>query len=505
MQNNSPGLLLLTGFQVFRKMEPSLTQVEPTAYHWLKKYFKLPPTEEQDALFHELRDFIEKEGDTKATFILKGYAGTGKTTVIQAVAKTVRKYGYRTVLLAPTGRATKVLAKYSKRKAYTIHRQIYKQVQHPYSGNIEFKLRKNYQKRAVFMVDEASMISHEEDGGDKRNAARTILMDLLEYVFEHPHNKLIIIGDKAQLPPVGQSLSVALNAEILEHAYGLTVSEFELTQVVRQQKRKGILRNATTLRKILLAETLLEHLETQPYDDIYRMQSSKLKQGLSYAYLKYGLKQTILICASNQEATRYNQRIRKEILHRQQQVEVGDMLMVVRNNYRVLPKSSNVGFLANGEFVEVVEVQEEEDKYGFHFLTLQLKLPDHPRQPPFISKVITKTLQSSSPTLTSEENKLLYDAISTQYEDIPQKSKQLKAIRKDPYLNALQVKFAYALTCHKAQGGQWPIVFVDPGYLKRQSQHHAESRPEVIRWLYTACTRATQELYLIDLPSNFFK
>ena len=481
-------------------MESSLTQVETTAYHWLKKYFKLPPTDEQDALFQSLRDFIEHETSPKATFIMKGYAGTGKTTIIQALAKTVRKYGYRTVLLAPTGRATKVLAKYSKRKAYTIHRQIYKQVQNPYSGNIVFKLRKNYQKRAVFIVDEASMISHEGDNGDK-----SILMDLLNYVFEHPDNKLVIIGDKAQLPPVGQSLSVALNAEILEHAYGLTVSEFELTQVVRQQKRKGILRNATILRKILQAETPLEHLETQPYDDIYRMQSSKLKQGLSYAYLKYGLKQTILICASNQEATRYNQRIRKEILHRQQDVEVGDLLMVVRNNYRVLPKSSNVGFLANGEFVEVVDVQGKEDKFGFQFLTLELKLPDHPRQPPFISKVLTKTLHSSSPTLTAEESKQLYDAVATQYEDIPQKSKHLKAIRKDPYLNALQVKFAYALTCHKAQGGQWPIVFVDPGYLKGQSHTLTPRRSELIRWLYTACTRATQELYLIDFSSNLFK
>lgn len=475
-------------------MESTLTQVETTAYHWLKKYFKFPPTEEQDTLFRSLREFLEQEGSEKATFLLKGYAGTGKTTIIHALAKTVRKYGYRTVLLAPTGRATKVLAKYSKRKAYTIHRQIYKQVQNPYSGNIIFKLRKNYQKRAVFMVDEASMISAEEESGEK-----TMLLDLLEYVFEHPQNKLVIIGDRAQLPPVGQSLSVALNAEVLQHAYGLTVSEFELTQVVRQQKRKGILRNATILRKILQADTPLTHLETQPYDDIYRMQSSKLKQGLSYAYLKYGLQQTLLICASNQEATRYNQRIREEILHRKQELEPGDLLMVVRNNYRVLPKSSKVGFLANGEFVEVVEVQSEENRFGFHFVTLLLKLPDHPRQPPFVSKVITKTLYSSSPTLSYEENKQLYDEVATQYEDIPQKSKQLKAIRKDEYLNALQIKFAYALTCHKAQGGQWPIVFVDPGYLKRQAQ-----APEAIRWLYTACTRATQELYLIDFPSSYF-
>ena len=475
-------------------MEPTLTTVETTAYHWLKKYFKLPPTEEQDVLFHQLQQFIEHESISHSTFLMMGYAGTGKTTIIQALAKTVRKYGYRTVLLAPTGRATKVLAKYSKRKSYTIHRQIYKQVQNPYSGNIVFKLRKNYQKKAVFIVDEASMISHENDAGEE-----TMLSDLLNYVFEHPHNKLIIIGDKAQLPPVGQALSVALNAEILQHAYGLTVSEFELTQVVRQKERAGILHNATTLRKILKADTPLTHLETQPYSDIFRMQSSKLKQGLSYAYLKYGLKQTLLICASNQEATRYNLRIREEILHRKKELESGDLLMVVRNNYRALPKSSKVGFLANGEFVEVVEVTDEEEKYGFQFATLQLRLPDHPREPPFESKVLTDTLHSSSPTLTRDENKHLYDAVAQQYEHIPQKSKQLKAIRKDPYLNALQVKFAYALTCHKAQGGQWPIVFVDQGYLKRNA-----NTPDAIRWLYTACTRATQELYLIDFPASYF-
>ncbi len=476
-------------------MDSELTSVETTAYHWLKKYFRFPPTEEQDLLFQDLKSFIEDQAEPKSTFLMMGYAGTGKTTIIQALAKTVRKYGYRTVLMAPTGRAAKVLAKYSKRKAYTIHRQIYKQVQHPYSGSIEFKLRKNYQKRAVFMVDEASMISHEDDNGEK-----TMLQDLLEYVFEHPKNKLIIIGDRAQLPPVGQALSVALNAEILQHAYGLTVREFELTQVVRQQKRKGILQNATNLRETLHANSLVPDLKTQVYDDIYRMQSAKIKEGLSYAYLKYGLSQTLLICASNQEATHYNQQIRQEILHRKQELEVGDLLMVIRNNYRALPKSSKVGFLANGEFVEVLEVQEDENKFGFHFVTLELKLVDHPRQPSFVSKVITKTLHSSFPTLTYDENKQLYDAVATQYEDIPQKSRQLKAIRKDSYLNALQVKYAYALTCHKAQGGQWPVIFVDPGYLKRQAQSS-----EAIRWLYTACTRASQELFLIDFPAAYFK
>lgn len=338
------------------------------------------------------------------------------------------------------------------------------------------------------------MISHESESGDK-----TMLLDLLEYVFEHPDNKLVIIGDRAQLPPVGHSLSVALNSEVLQHAYGLSVREFELTQVVRQQKRQGILHNATVLRETLHADLPIKTLSTKPFGDIYRMGSDKIQEGLKYTYLKYGLQQTLLICASNREATQYNLQIRKDILRRKQQLEAGDMLMVVRNNYRVLPKSSKVGFLANGEFVEVLEVLDDEQQYGLHFVSLKLKLVDHPRQSPFVSKVLTKTLQSSSPALSSEDNKRLYDAVAEKYTDIPQKSKQLKAIRKDPYLNALQVKFAYALTCHKAQGGQWPVIFVDMGYLKQQY-----SSPEAIRWLYTACTRATQELYLIDFPKDYF-
>ena len=431
------------------------------------------------------------------TFLLKGYAGTGKTSVIKALAKTLRKFHYRVVLLAPTGRAAKVVAHHTRRKSYTIHRQIYKQVQNPYSGSVEFKLRKNYQKRAVFVVDEASMISHEPRTGEA-----SMLTDLIHYVFSHPDNKLVIIGDPAQLPPVGHRSSAALNVDVLRYAYQLHVLEHQLTEVVRHTTQSGILANATALRNVLAQVDSpgppSVAIHTTPYPDIYHMSEDRLKEGLSYAYLKYGLHQTLLISPSNRETVRYNQLIRQSILHRQQMVEAGDLLMVTRNNYRALPKGHPLSFLANGEFVEVEEVLDTESRYSFDFMNLRLRLPDYPRQPPFESKILLPTLNSSTPSLSAAQNKHLYDAIAEDYEHVLQPSQRLKAIRKDDYLNALQVKFAYALTGHKAQGGQWKCVFVSPGYLTASAP-----TSDTLRWLYTAFTRATDELYLVDFPATY--
>lgn len=460
----------------------------------LQQNFPFIPTDEQQVLFEKMGQFIAVNAPEKAVFIMKGYAGTGKTTVIKSLTKSLKKLGYRSVLLAPTGRAAKIISQYTKRKAYTIHRQIFKQVQNPFSGNIQFKLRKNYQQHTIFIVDEASMISNENDSGEE-----TLLCDLLRYVFEHLSNKLIFIGDTAQLPPVGQHLSHALNSEVLQKTYGLQVYEHQLTEVVRHHHESGILENATRLRQQLQIKTGKLDLHTQPYQDIYRMLSIKLTEGLSYAYLKYGIKNTLILCPSNQEATQYNQYVRSEILHRSTQIEAGDLIMIVRNNYRVLPKSSSVGFLANGEFAEVVDVISFEKQYGFYFANLLLRLPDYPRQKIFESKVMVNTLHSHLPTLSTEESKALYEAVSLDYQHIPQRSRQLKAIRKDAYLNALQIKFAYALTCHKAQGGQWQAVFINPGYLS-----HHPLNPDTIRWLYTAFTRATQELFLLDFHKTAF-
>ncbi len=464
----------------------------PSASHYLLKYFAHSPTPQQEVLFRKLEEFIEAPNREMHAFLLKGYAGTGKTSVIKALAKTLRKFNFRVVLLAPTGRAAKVVAHHTRRKSYTIHRQIYKQVQHPYSGNVEFKLRKNYQKNAVFVVDEASMISHQPRSGDP-----SMLTDLIGYVFSHPTNRLVIIGDPAQLPPVGHSSSAALSAEVLRYAYRLNVIEHQLTEVVRHATQSGILANATSLRNALEQPGTIK-IHTKPYPDIYHMPEERLKEGLSYAYLKYGLHQTLLISPSNRETVRYNQLIRQSILHRQKVVEQGDLLMVTRNNYQALPKGYPLTFLANGEFVEVQEVMDTELRYGFNFMTLMLRLPDYPRQPPFAGKILLPTLNSTTPSLSDTQNKQLYEAVAEDYQSIVAPSRRLKAIRKDDYLNALQVKFAYALTGHKAQGGQWKCVFVAPDYLTA-----SPPTPDTIRWLYTAFTRATDELYLIDFPLSY--
>ena len=475
----------------------SLFSSSLSATDYLLKYFSHTPTPQQRQLFEKLNEFVLAPDGKMATFLLKGYAGTGKTSVIKALAKTLRKFHYRVVLLAPTGRAAKVVAHHTRRKSYTIHRQIYKQVQNPYSGSVEFKLRKNYQKRAVFIVDEASMISHEPRSGEA-----SMLTDLIRYVFSHTDNKMIVIGDPAQLPPVGHSSSAALNAEVLHYAYQLQVYEHQLTEVVRHTTQSGILANATVLRNSLAhadASPLASlSIRTKDYPDIYHMPEARLSEGLSYAYLKYGLHQTLLISPSNRETVRYNQLIRQSILHRQRTVEAGDLLMVTRNNYRALPKGFPMSFLANGEFVEVEEVLERESRYSCDFLSLRLRLPDYPRQPAFEGKILLPTLNSTTPSLSDEQNKQLYDAIAQDYQHIPQQSRRLKAIRKDDYLNALQVKFAYALTGHKAQGGQWKCVFVSPGHLT-DSPFSADT----LRWLYTAFTRATEELYLIDFPAVY--
>ena len=472
-------------------------QATPSAADYLLKFFSHAPTPQQQQLFQQLGDFIAAPSGCKTTFLLRGYAGTGKTSVIKALAKTLRKFQYRVVLLAPTGRAAKVVAHHTRRKSYTIHRQIYKQVQHPYSGSVEFKLRKNYQQRAVFVVDEASMISHESHTGEA-----SMLTDLIQYVFSHPDNKLVVIGDPAQLPPVGHSSSAALHAEVLRHVYQLQVLEHQLTEVVRHATQSGILANATALRNALAQaapqQSLSVAVRTKQYQDVYHMPRERLQEGLSYAYLKYGLHQTLLISPSNREAVHYNQLIRRDILHRQQVVEPGDLLMVTRNNYRALPKSHPLSFLANGEFVEVEAVVSEESRYSFDFMNLHLRLPDYPRQPAFEGKILLPTLNSTTPSLSDAQNKQLYEAVAQDYQHISQPSRRLKTIRKDDYLNALQVKFAYALTGHKAQGGQWKCVFVAPGYL-------TDSTPttDTLRWLYTAFTRATDELYLIDFPVGY--
>lgn len=455
----------------------------------LYKNFSHKPTLEQESLIPKLAAFLEDREQARPVFLLTGYAGTGKTTCLQMLARTARRLRYKVKMLAPTGRAAKIISNYSRQQAGTLHRQIYQQVQHPYSGHIEFKRRHNSTANCLYIVDEASMIGQAES-----EQQPDLLTDLLQYVFEQAGNKLVLVGDPAQLPPVGQLISPALHPEVLQYAYGLDVRHHQLRSVTRQQQDSGILQVASSLR-IQLTEPAPHppELQTRGFQDLFSIREEQLLKGLDYAYREFGLANSLLICASNQDAARYNGLIREQLLGRKETIEAKDLLMISRNNYQAFPGRRKGSFLANGEFVEVLEVLGAETVESFRFLRLRLCLPDYPKQAPFESLVMLENLHSHEPSVRQARMRELYELVAGQYTQLGSRARQLKAIRKDPYLNALQVKFAYALTCHKAQGGQWPVVFVHPGFWQQPGRS-----PENNRWFYTAFTRASRELYVID-------
>jgi exodeoxyribonuclease-5 len=436
----------------------------------LHQKFPFEPTPSQASLFQKLGTFVLNKDEWAAlTFIIKGYAGTGKTTVISTLIKILPAFGYKTQLMAPTGRAAKVMANYAKKKASTIHKKIYRQVSNPHSGALSFHRMNNYATNTVFIVDEASMITDESDFG-----TNSLLTDLIEYVFTNPENghtgnKLIFVGDTAQLPPVGKSLSPALSKDYIASEFHMEVLDHELIDVMRQDLDSGILYNATALRQLLLANSTAIQFNTKSFKDIFRMTGEKMEDGMHYAYKKFGKEETILLTRSK--------------------ISSGDLLMIVRNNYHWLEEDSPAGFLANGDFVEIMKIKREEEMHGQRFLDVSLRLCDYEDHPTIEAKILLETLHSSESALGKEANKKLYDSVCEDYAHIPKKKERTEAIRKDPYLNALQVKFAYALTVHKSQGGQWSAVFVDQGYLKED-----QIDPEYLRWLYTAITRATHEI-----------
>ena len=462
----------------------------------LAKRFSFRPTTGQQEFFERMGQFLlrEEQERYRDCFLLKGYAGTGKTTLISTLIKVLPKFGYKSVLLAPTGRAAKVMANYSKRSAQTIHRKIYRQVAEAGSGALVFQRQKNYHENTIFIVDEASMISDDAEIG-----MNGLLADLVDFIFENEGNKLMLVGDVAQLPPVGRELSPALDRGYLERDFDLTVFEQELTEVMRQEENSGILLNATDLRSTLDQPEPKIHLTTKGFRDVYKMTGERLEDGLRYAYNKYGPENSIIITRSNKMAVQYNQYIRRTINQCEEELDAGDLLMIVRNNYTVLDDDSPAGFLANGDFVEVTKIRRREEQHGFKFATVTLRLVDYDEHPEFETKIILDTLYSASPNLTREENKRLYESVQQDYFYIKSKRERAEAIRRDPYLSALQVKFAYALTCHKAQGGQWPAVFIDQGYLP-----DGQVNQEFVRWLYTALTRATDEAFLMNFHPSFF-
>lgn len=487
----------------------------------MAKRFPYKPTRGQEQFFEQIGAFITHEDfeHYRDCFLLRGYAGTGKTTLVGTLIKVLPRFGYKSVLLAPTGRAAKVMTSYAKKPAQTIHRKIYRQVADPGSGTLAFQRQKNYHEDTLFIVDEASMISDEAEHGGKG-----LLTDLVDFVFENPGNKLMLVGDTAQLPPIGRDLSPALDRRFLASAFDMTVYEQELTEVMRQDEESGILHNATNLRMLLdnagpaapkpiSFDTLLSdrpqsdagappsiQLNVRSFGDIYKMPLTKLEDGIRYAYDKYGRENTAIICRSNKTAVQYNQFVRRMIDQCEEELDAGDMLMIARNNYTILEEDSPAGFLANGEFVEVQKIRNKEELHGFRFATVTLRLVDYEDQPDFEAKIMLDTLHSPAPSLTSEQHKALYESVMKDYFYIKNKKERSEAIRRDPYLNALQVKFAYALTCHKAQGGQWSAIFVDQGFLP-----DGQVNDEFVRWLYTALTRSTSEAFLMNFSPQFFQ
>ena len=440
--------------------------------------------------------------DTESCFILKGYAGTGKTTIISALVKSLPRLNKRSVLLAPTGRAAKVMSHYSGRNALTVHKKIYRK-KNAATIQLDFSLAENIHENTLFIVDEASMIS---DEGVSR-FSNGLLQDLITYVRSGENCILMFVGDTAQLPPVGLANSPALDPDILDNEFGLTTYTYELTEVVRQEKNSGILFNATKIRNEIRLEDenpayTYPNFVTKGFKDVYSMSGERLVEGLHYAYDKYGIENTMVICRSNKSANLYNRHIRNQILFRDEEITGGDIVMVVRNNYYWLQQhdEKHVGFIANGDMASIRKVSNIHDMHGFRFADLDLEFLDNNEGDTVKCRVLLDSLYAEAPQLPYDQQQKLYENIALDYEDIPLKKDRLEAIKKDPYYNALQIKFAYAITCHKAQGGQWPLVFIDQGYMTDEMLN-----TEFMRWLYTAITRATQELFLVNFNSKFYE
>jgi exodeoxyribonuclease-5 len=458
----------------------------------------MSPTWGQEELSLKFAEFVT-EPNSDAVFILKGYAGTGKTTMLSALVKTFEIFKFRSVLLAPTGRAAKVLSGYTGQNAYTIHKSIYRQ-QSSNDGMGRFVLNKNLLKDTFFIVDEASMVPNTSADSSIFGSGR-LLEDLIEYVYTGSNCRLILVGDTAQLPPVGLEVSPALSKNELD-SYDRMVYEYELTEVVRQDKNSGILFNATFIRNLITCENFTSgyfHLKCESFDDIRKIGGADLIEEISTCYDHYGLFETIVVTRSNKRANKFNEGIRSTILYKEADISVGDLMMVVKNNYFWLGENENIDFIANGDIVEIVSIYKYEQLYGFRFADVCLRLIDYP-DIEIDCKIILDAITIESASLTSEQNRKLYDAVAEDYMDIRSKKKRWEKIRENPYFNALQVKFAYAVTCHKAQGGQWKAVFVDQGYVTEEMLNI-----EFLRWLYTAFTRPTERLYLVNFNKEFFE
>ncbi len=456
------------------------------------------PTSCQARLIEGLAGYISSN-ETDKIILIKGYAGTGKTTMICSLTQTLHALKIRSVLMAPTGRAAKVMAGYTNMPAFTVHKSIYRQ-QSSSDGMGRFVLNKNLYKNTYFVVDEASMISNELNENSVFGSGR-LLDDLLEYVYSGENCRLVLVGDTAQLPPVGLDVSPALDKSTLEY-YGFSVDEYELTDVVRQAQDSGILFNATQLRNRINDPLQLSgffEMEIGSLTDVVRINGGELIEKISTCYDKYGLFETTVVTRSNKRANLYNKGIRGSILYKENEIERGDLLMVVKNNYFWPGKDSGLDFIANGDIAEVIYIYNYEELYGFRFANVSLRFVDY-ENVELDCKIFIETLSLETASLTQEQNRHLFESVSEDYREIGNKKKRWEKVKENPYFNALQVKFAYALTCHKSQGGQWKAVFVDHGYLTEDMLN-----TEYFRWLYTAFTRPVEKLYLVNFDKNFFE
>ena len=467
-------------------------------YSLAKKQFPFEPTLKQDVVLQQLSDFILNSAPN-LLYVLKGYAGTGKTTIIGAIVSNLWKAKKSAVLMAPTGRAAKVMSNYSGREAFTIHKKIYFPKKEK-SGAVKFVLQPNKHKKTIFIVDEASMIP-DIPGESKLFENGSLLDDLMQYVYSGHQCKLLLIGDTAQLPPVKLDLSPALNENLLRLNYNKEVTKMELDEVVRQEQDSGILFNATAIR---------ESIENSFYDsfkfnlkgfkDIVRLVDGyEIMDAINDAYSSLGNEETAIIVRSNKRANLYNQQIRSRILFNDHELNAGDYLMVVKNNYFWIKPTSEAGFIANGDIIEVLEIFHIRELYGFRFAEVKVRMVDYPRMRPFETMLMLDTISVEAPSLPYEDSNRLYQEVLKDYDNETSKYRKFLKVKNNQYFNALQVKFSYAMTCHKSQGGQWNTVFVEQPYLPGGIDK------EYLRWLYTAVTRAKEKLYLIGFKEDFFE
>ncbi|MFD2823442.1 ATP-dependent RecD-like DNA helicase [Lacinutrix iliipiscaria] len=466
-------------------------------YSLIKQQFPFQPTTKQDIVLLQLSEFIFSK-TPNALYLLKGYAGTGKTTIIGTIVTNLWKAKKSAVLMAPTGRAAKVISNYSNKEAFTIHKKIYFPKKDK-GGGVKFVLQPNKHKNTIFIVDEASMIP-DTPGESKLFENGSLLDDLMQYVYSGHQCKLLLIGDTAQLPPVKLDLSPALDEKTLSLNYNKEVTKMELDEVVRQEQNSGILENATVLREALASafvDTFKFNLKS--FKDIVRLiDGHEIMDAINDSYSHLGNEETAIIVRSNKRANLYNQQIRERILFNENELTTGDYLMVVKNNYFWIKPTTEAGFIANGDIIEVLEIFSIQELYGFRFAEVKIRMVDYPKMRPFETVLLLDTITAETPSLAYEDSNRLYQEVQKDFEDETSNYRKFLKIKGNKHFNALQVKFSYAITCHKSQGGQWNTVFVEQPYLPNGIDR------DYLRWLYTAVTRAKEKLYLIGFKDDFF-